>query len=229
MRSLFQNGVLWLAAAAGLVPVSGQAGVIADFAADFSIAANPNGAWQYGSAAAPGGSLTLMTYSLASGAFLSWKPGAESFQAVALYNSATPFPVLTSEISPYEGILHPGPAGQYAVVRYTVQSPAEALLEAMVEGLDNATTDYHLLLNGSQIFGGVIASFKVPSTFSQTYSLLAGDVIELAVGYGTNNDFAFDSTGFTLRLSDAVPEPGGIGPGAAGLLLTALWRKFRRG
>lgn len=220
-----------LALAILAIPASSQGSIIADFSQDFSTGANPNGAWSYGRSAAPGGTMTLLTATaFSSGGELAVWIGPGGYPDVGVNTTNSPYTGGSVTVGPGQGLLHPGPSGEYAVVRYELQAAATATLDLMLEGIDShpTTTDFHLLKNGVEVFGGIIASFQNVQSFSQTYSFSSGDVIELAVGYGTNNDYTFDSTGFYLTLSDAVPEPGAMSLGLAGLLMTGLFRRFRR-
>lgn len=201
------GAALWLAS-------FGTAAATADFAADFSSAANRNGAWTYGYAASPGAapslSTTLSSYG-AGGVIKAWSPSGTFWPTVGVNTSGASASfgggdVVTLDAG--EGLLHPGPQGHYAAVRYTVQTPVLATLAVAFEGVDavGTTTDFHVLRNGIQIFGGLINDYKVRQSFSQSYQFSAGDTLDIAVGWGSNANFNDDSTGFTMTLAP-VPEP----------------------
>ena len=92
--------------------------------------------------------------------------------------------------------LHPGPRGQYSVVRWKVPAPGEYTIQAIFTGIaQQATTDVHVLHNGVSLFGGGvnIQDSKNEVTFSATQSLPQGDQIDFVVGMG-NGSYGGDTT-----------------------------------
>lgn len=201
-----------------------RAATLADFSADFSATTNPAGAWAYGYTATPGGPLTLATQLTRYGSGLevaAWSPTGTAWPTIALNESsgAVSFGAGNAiTLAASQGLLHPGPAGEFADVRYTVQSAGEAVLAVAFSGVDatGTTTDVHVLLNGVSLFDDVISGFGDTGNFSTTRTFAAGDVLEFAVGFGANGNYVDDSTGFRATLS-TVPLPG-----AAWLLATGL-------
>ena len=61
-------------------------------------------------------------------------------------------------MAPGQFALHPGPGGEYAVVRYVAPEAGEASIDAVFTGLDifGTTTDVHVLLNGNALFDGLV-------------------------------------------------------------------------
>src|SRR5205807_10543285 len=114
---------------------------------------------------------------------------------------------------------HPGPNGQWSIYRFTTPSAGNYALDATLFILDNGGTDVHILDNGTQIFGGDITSSSPgPFHYSQNLSLAAGELIDFAVGVGSDGNFFSDGTGIsaTLTTGAAVPEPSTLLPLAAG-------------
>jgi hypothetical protein len=127
--------------------------------------------------------------------------------------------------------MHPDPGGIASDVRWTAPSNGTYSIAGLFEGVDYAgptTTDVHILLNGSSLFADNINSYLVPSKFSLVESLSAGDTIDFAVGFGTDGNYLFDSTGLagsiTGTTASGVPEPATtflIGLGLAAI----VWRR----
>ena len=126
-------------------------------------------------------------------------------------------------------LLHPGPSGQIEVVRYTAPSAGSFLVSGWFAGADTSgtTTDVHVLLNGSSLFNGIVSGYGDGSRvlFNTSVTLNAGDFLDFAVG--ANGGFISDSTAMTASLT-AVPEPAGLGCGAAlGMVGVAAWHRRR--
>jgi hypothetical protein len=195
-----------------------QAAVVADFAADFSTASSTSGAWQYGSSASLGGPFNLDSTKTAYGAasdVIAWSPAGTFWPTVALNTGSSQVNFGASDaihLAAQQGLLHPGSGGEFAVVRLNVTSSFTGWLQTEFAGIDTVgtTTDVHVLLNGVSLFASAIGAFGQTQSFSETLGLHAGDVIDFAVGRGTNGNFNDDSTGFRATLStvtQAVPEP----------------------
>ena len=101
--------------------------------------------------------------------------------------------------------MHPGSKGQHSVVRWTAPTADRFVIEGLFEGIDPhpTTADVHVLLNGVPIFSRKVDSFMVPVRFKLTEGLKAGDTIDFAVGYGTDKNFYYDSTGFDAMICKA--------------------------
>ena len=97
-------------------------------------------------------------------------------------------------------------------------------------GIDThgTTTDVHILLNGNSIFSGLINGYGSQADFSESLSLVAGDKLDFMVGFGSNFNFSFDSTGLSATLStQSVPEPCSLALLGTGfmVLLAVRYRK----
>ncbi len=95
---------------------------------------------------------------------------------------------------------HPGPQGEYGVVRYT--APADYVVEfsASFKSIAaHATTDVHVLHNGRVLFDDVInLNNRGPETqWKATLTVKENDTIDFAVGRG-NNDYGGDCTGLSV-------------------------------
>jgi len=190
----------------------------ADVARDFSIGSNPGGAWSYGWAPTIGQSFALNLFNWAFGAGSNVAFGWSAANP-ALVSDANPSVLYllngTGQLFSYSTIsapsgtvnLHPGPAGELAVARWTAPTAGTYLVSGAFRGNDVAgtTTDVHILRNNVSIMDGAVNGTGVSQAFSQTLVLAAGDRVDFAVGTG-GNGFFNDSTGLSAVIS-AVPEP----------------------
>jgi hypothetical protein len=191
---------------------------------DFSFVSNSsvNGVWSYGQSTTLGGTFSLLTTPVND----SLNPLLEDWQGSVAGFSGN-YPVIqhnptgvsqgyggTATSEPDELLFHPGPGGEYSVLRFVVPTTGSYTLNGIFTGRDTgpATTDLSVLLNmgvGTPLFsgdtnivGGNVAVFNVTQSFT------AGDTIDFAVGYG-NGSYVNDSTGLKLTVASAAtaPEP----------------------
>jgi hypothetical protein len=192
--------------------------------ADFTNS-NPNGVWSYGYTNTLGGSLTLFTDFFtdpdpeARGQAAGWRESAVD-DFLGVYKTFTPGTLL----------LHPGAAGQYSVLRFTAAFTGTYSLNGVFSGFDAATTDVHVLLNGTSLFDGTIAGLGATQAFADLQDLSAGSTLDFVVGTGGNGS-GNDATGLTLQVESTVPEPATIGlmmAGLVGIFSSARLRKRTR-
>lgn len=126
---------------------------------------------------------------------------------------------------------HPGPNGEFSVIRWTAPAKGEYQIDSAFAGIDGqTTTDVHVLRDGKSLFDGFInlngQGKRTP--FQSSAHLEAGDNLDFVVGYG-NKDYRFDSTGMDATITgpdgkrhSAAKEYGGgywsygcLAPGAA--------------
>jgi hypothetical protein len=245
IRSKTQSGLRPFQVAVLVLLTSGAsayAGTIWDAASDFSIASNPNGQWSYGSESTLGGTFSALTFADSAQGLQAWAsnanyPGEDATAYIAHNPTASTITYTTFSVPPNGLQLHPGVAGQYAVVRWT--SPFLVNTFVTLDGSffseDNhvtpapagTTSDAHILRNGISLLDTNIDGIGVTAPYSLTFLAGAGDIVDFAVGFGSNSDFHFDSTGLQAQIS-ANPEPGTWVLLLSGMTLGVVGRHRRR-
>jgi hypothetical protein len=206
-----------------------------DATSEFSATQNANGVWSYGSTGSNlNDPLSLYTGTAAAGGADFWvSPGGvpELGKAGAIdYTCCGSVDVPAGTL-----IAHPGPGGQYSVLRFTAPSAGNYQVSAAFWGDDYAgttSTDVHIRTAGADAYSGFVAGYGAGSTQGWTgqLSLLQGQTVDFAVGFGPNQNYYYDSTGLSVVITAAVPEPS-----AAVMLLLGLsglgglaWRRRRQ-
>ena len=207
-------------------------------AADYSSVANPNGAWSYGWTPLAGGPLTLFTnYGPFCGGVSGWRltgPGVFNLPLVGKNHAASTLCCTTVRMPPGRIIMHPGFSGQKAILRWTAPASGSYYVSAAVGGLDFSfptNSDFALRLNGVDLLATPVSTFDGPSdcatatsyvtphVYAALLTLVAGDVVDAVVGYGTNLAFNGDSTlvdlsivaaGVTAVLGTSCNDPSAL-------------------
>ncbi len=187
--------------------------IIYSAADEFSLS-NPNGVWSYGYSTSLGGTfisfpLTHSNYH-ASGIEAHYFPvSADQPSAIRNTNAFVTTPFCCQPLNPGQLALHPGPNGQFSIVRWTAPESGDFNLSGDYIGMDTSgtTTDVHVLFNGVTIFDDFINGFGDTATISLDTSLQVGDLLDFAVGFGSNSNFFSDYTGLDVQVSQNVPEP----------------------
>ncbi len=114
---------------------------------------------------------------------------------------------------PHALSFHPGPKGEYSVVRYVAPVGGTFKIDAVFSGLDDrTTTDVHVLHNGASLADSFVLlngqGRRTP--YSGTLALQKGDVLDFVVGYG-NGAYGWDTTG----LDAVITGPDGKAHDAA--------------
>jgi hypothetical protein len=222
-------GLGWCAPQAG-------AGGIFDAAADFSATNNPNGVWSYGWSSTLGGSFILDTDRQNVNGIDFWRGdiGQDGSPFIGHNGTANPQTFGTGLYQPGQLGFHPGPGGQFAVVRWVAPQAGLFNVAASFTGLDFAagtTTDVHVLQNNAILFSDLINGFGDTKSFTSALSVSAGDRIDFVVGVGPDGSFVSDTTGLgAVIASPSVPEPATLtllGFGTVGLLGYG-WRRRKQ-
>jgi len=97
---------------------------------------------------------------------------------------------------------HPGPNGEYSVVRFTAPESGELAVQAKFLAIDKSTTtDVHILHRGKSMFDGQIRAAHDSKTtaFDGKLTAAKGESLDFVVGWG-NGTHVCDSTGLEIRL-----------------------------
>lgn len=198
-----------------------------DFSADGAI----SGAWRYGSTSTPAdtGSFALYVNSSNMGPVQTWTT-VSTFPSIN-YNTSSSVEQFGTVLWPANSIIqHPGPAGEYAVARWTAPVTGSYAISATFSNGDvqGATSGVFVFRNGATLASGQV-DLSTPFAYStSSLALTAGDLIDFAVNYGPNFTYGFDST-VTAATIAAIPEPAtwSVAAGAA-MFGAGFWRSRRR-
>jgi hypothetical protein len=97
--------------------------------------------------------------------------------------------------------VHPGPHGEYSVVRWTAPAAERYVVEVTFQGLAHATTDAHVLHNGRPLFSARLNLDNQPNTARHAVSLTLtpDETLDFVVGWG-NGSYGSDSTALTVKI-----------------------------
>jgi hypothetical protein len=202
-----------------------------DAAAEFSTTNNPNGVWSYGWSSTLASAFNLYSYNgkIIPGKNLDlWVDPTHvaSYCPNVLHNAtASTITFSSARWKPGQLSFHPGSNGEYSHVRWTAPNAGIFNIAATFTGIDfvyGTTTDVHVLHNGISLSDGLVNGSGNTSLFSSTISVGKNDIIDFAVGYGSNRNYFNDSTALSVTIS-SIPEPASLLLlGLGGLV---LWRK----
>ena len=196
-----------------------------DLSQDFSPTNNPTGVWAYGAKSNLAGA--FVPYTIRGTTPLGGIP-IEYWQLVGgqeptIYRNGT----LSTATAGSELTITPGtvwmfggfnssPFG-FGAIRFTVpvggggQYAVESAVSRTYDGSTQGDTDYHVVKNGTELFGVFLAPAD-RGAYSNTLSLVAGDVIDFLVGRGAdNNNYASGlKTHIAIRTVAIPPVPLGL-------------------
>ncbi|GMV24937.1 MAG: hypothetical protein AMXMBFR58_09680 [Phycisphaerae bacterium] len=199
---------------AGAVPCVAT-GQVWDNVADFSHDLNPSGAWTLGKAASrPVTGVDLAPFSwcseLGADGLWFWVPVHGTTPWIAQNVTDLPIGFGGDQVAPPRTQLcRPGSAGQNAVLRWTSPDAATVAVEARFGGVvvdpDPTTTDVAVLHNGVELFAAVVEGVGAGATAVLEVQVDKGDVIDFAVGYGTNGSNANDAMALHVVITAPCP------------------------
>ncbi|MEG3843491.1 type II toxin-antitoxin system HicA family toxin [Microcoleus sp. herbarium14] len=185
----------------------------ADVAADFSGTNNPNGVWSYGWALTLRSPFVLSSTPRVREGLDSWWGNRAPDGNPGVYHNATGSPIVlgtTTRFEPGQLALHPGPNGEYGLVRWRAPEAGNISIASIFTGLNfvgPTTTDVHILHNNQSIFDNFVEGFGDDSAvrFDRNLAVLQGDTIDFAVGFGRNRTYYHDTTGLALTIALTAP------------------------
>jgi hypothetical protein len=195
---------------------------VSNAAGDWVSPALPSGEWTYGSVGFIGGTLQVYRCTdITADGVEAWGSSAggildNAFNPQAFFNpTAASVEIVSLTIGPGEVALQPGESGDLSSAWWTAPVPGNYTLEAAFRGLDGGgsttTTDVHVVLNGFGIFNDVvIGQGDTAAMAPTTRALSAGDTVDFMVGWGTDLDFQFDSTGVSATVTREPVEGAGV-------------------
>jgi hypothetical protein len=180
-----------------------------DAAAQFSGTANPTGVWSYGCSQSLGASFQLDTQQIQNNGLYGWGSSSSCGPNDVGYNPTNADITVDGSVTvpAHTTEFHPGPEDQNAVLRFTAPAGGNYKVQAVFWGDDfvgPTTTDVHVLHNGLGLYTGEVDGYGRPSSdqsFTTTISVAAGDTIDFAVGYGTDGNYFFDTTGVSAVIT----------------------------
>ncbi len=104
--------------------------------------------------------------------------------------------------------LHPGINGEYSVVRWTAPIGGKAAINTTFSSIaERATTDVHVLHNGTALFDGLInlESSGATAEHGAEIDVAKGDTVDFAVGWG-NGNYGADTTALAALITMATGE-----------------------
>ncbi len=192
-----------------------------DLSADHSLASNPNGVWSYGWEVGLDSTLHLLEYSSTFHAdngvpIAAWQYNAATGPVVnRVKGPGTAVSKGGAFVGP-EGTVYfaPGSVGtdrNFGVVRFTSPASGEYRVETVAlplfDGELSADCDFHLVLNGQELFGQYLGPNE-GTGYTNQLSLSSGDTLDWAIGRGTDGSL---QTG--LKLAVRVVQMGvGVEP-----------------
>ena len=207
-----------------------------DASADFSTTSDPSpldgGVWSYGVEATLGSTFSLYTSTGSGtgnggGTVQGWVSAGGTPPVLGDNTSGTTYidhtGGTTITVAPNQLYLHPGPNGQYSVLRFTAPVTSTFSFMGDFNAADSrpTTTDVHVLLDNVSIADGGINVNGGGNTASLSSPFLAmtkEDTLDFVVGDA--GDFNYDSTGLYASVKDgASPVPEASTTVSFGLLL----------
>ena len=189
---------------------------------DFNAITNTTGnTWQYGYKYNLGGTFNLYNKKYTGVSGLEWWTSSFYFErdpGVSKNITGKDFVAIDGDILfPGSNFLHfhPGFSNEFSIIRWVAPTASDYQITSVFKSLRMiipTTTDVHVLYNSTSIYDSIINGVITSGDeeFKTSMFLNAGDIIDFAVGFGTNKNFFYDSTGLQASINTGtapVPEP----------------------
>lgn len=155
------------------------AGKMWNFKKGYSLKQNPSKEWSYGWTPSLGGEFVKYTEAYDENSWAGWR--WNKFVPSVAVNHADQ---VREGTRPGDVQLHPGPSGQYSVVRWTAPQSAKMKVEGSFEAGNIGLVDVHVLHNGSELLA--VQNTHKNEPFSKSISVKCGDIVDFCVGAGRN-------------------------------------------
>ncbi len=178
--------------------------------ADYSSKSNPNGVWSYGWTQRRGARLNLFLNQTPVSGMYNWTSaccGAEAGPPGDGYNETGASVTVGTVTVPAKTLwFSPGPDDQNSVIRWTAPANGTYQIKAVFWGDDfvgPTTTNVAVLHNGATLYVSYVTGYGSSSdqSYTGTVSVNAGDTVDFTVGYGTDGNDGYDSTGVSAVIT----------------------------
>lgn len=186
-------------------------------APEYSSTQNPSGAWSYGWSLNRGAPLNPFNHSNMAycAPMTGWSNQFPQYPLISKNETGSTVCCGSVRVPPNQIVLHPGQAGENAVVRWTAPDDGYYFVEVSFGGVDATfptNSDAAVLHNLSTLFAAQISTFNGPPTctsssftaaasFANVVQCVIGDTIDCNVGFGNNQRYNGDSTMVTARIT----------------------------
>ncbi|HAV62349.1 MAG TPA: hypothetical protein DCY13_08305, partial [Verrucomicrobiales bacterium] len=173
-------------------------------ATDFSPTLNPSAPWAHGYSLNPGASFTTFEHATTSVGLQVWhRPGNSDPPSTVFNPTGSTITPGTPEYAAGKLHLHPGPSGEFAVLRFTTPVNGIYEINAAFQGADTVgtSTDARVLSGTNEWFRGTVNGYGPASrtAFRTAVTLTAGANIDFAVG--PNGTYFYDNTLVEVEVS----------------------------
>jgi DNA-binding winged helix-turn-helix (wHTH) protein len=190
-----------------------------DAVTSFSLNSNPNGNWAYGYTPKDDVSNFVLfdradhnNHYGSPEVPVDWWHRADAWHPLILRNTS-PFTIVIQDgvvlpINMFE--IHPRPKGERSDLRWTAPADGHYRAQGQFRGLNTngyTSTDALVVENGRDVrFSEDISGYNEEKPFDLTFKLAVGQTIDFSVGYGSNNAYEGDSTGFSVIITTILAE-----------------------
>ncbi len=131
-----------------------------------------------------------------------WKPSSTSVTpTVTVVWQDAPFSAgVLYPFAAHSVIAHPGADNEYADVAWKAPAKGRAVIDVAWSAASDTTTDVHVLVRSEDRFTGSIDGHGGSVSYFGWADVDAGDIIELAIGPGSNGNYRSDATQIDVQV-----------------------------